>query len=90
MRSVNQEMISAAILSSAVLRQGIDHSSGTAPRPSSQQISHMVREGSLRFWCAANNRYQGQQLVRPVTCGRNDPCVCGSGQKFEKCCLGRV
>ncbi|WP_409564675.1 SEC-C metal-binding domain-containing protein [Methylobacterium sp. J-067] len=22
--------------------------------------------------------------------GRNDPCPCGSGQKFKKCCLGKV
>ncbi len=21
--------------------------------------------------------------------GRNDPCPCGSGRKFKKCCLGR-
>lgn len=22
--------------------------------------------------------------------GRNDPCVCGSGKKFKKCCLGKI
>ena len=22
--------------------------------------------------------------------GRNDPCSCGSGKKFKKCCLGKV
>ena len=22
--------------------------------------------------------------------GRNDPCPCGSGKKFKKCCLGKV
>jgi uncharacterized protein YecA (UPF0149 family) len=22
--------------------------------------------------------------------GRNDPCPCGSGQKFKKCCLGKL
>jgi hypothetical protein len=21
--------------------------------------------------------------------GRNDPCFCGSGKKFKKCCLGK-
>ena len=21
--------------------------------------------------------------------GRNDPCPCGSGKKFKKCCLGK-
>ena len=22
--------------------------------------------------------------------GRNDPCQCGSGRKFKKCCIGKV
>jgi SWIM/SEC-C metal-binding protein len=26
---------------------------------------------------------------RPELPGRNDPCTCGSGLKFKKCCLGR-
>src|SRR5437868_15478192 len=24
-----------------------------------------------------------------MTTGRNDPCPCGSGKKFKKCCLGK-
>ena len=23
----------------------------------------------------------------PSKCGRNDPCLCGSGKKHKKCCL---
>ena len=23
------------------------------------------------------------------TIGRNEPCVCGSGRKFKKCCIGK-
>ncbi|HAW19711.1 MAG TPA: hypothetical protein DCX14_05975 [Flavobacteriales bacterium] len=22
--------------------------------------------------------------------GRNEPCICGSGRKFKKCCLDRI
>lgn len=34
-------------------------------------------------------------LARPVRprgrrVGRNDPCPCGSGRKYKKCCLGRA
>jgi hypothetical protein len=30
-------------------------------------------------------------LVRPgARIGRNDPCPCGSGLKYKKCCLGRL
>ncbi len=32
-----------------------------------------------------------QQLVRrPPRVGRNEPCPCGSGKKFKKCCLNSV
>jgi preprotein translocase subunit SecA len=27
-----------------------------------------------------------QQVVRGDKVGRNDPCPCGSGKKFKKCC----
>jgi uncharacterized protein YecA (UPF0149 family) len=30
-------------------------------------------------------RVQGPAVVQPV--GRNDPCPCGSGKKFKKCCM---
>lgn len=29
----------------------------------------------------------GQATVKPPKIGRNDPCPCGSGKKFKKCCL---
>jgi hypothetical protein len=28
--------------------------------------------------------------ARTVTAGRNDPCPCGSGKKFKKCCERKV
>ena len=31
-----------------------------------------------------------QEVIKPVTVdkiGRNDPCTCGSGKKYKKCCL---
>jgi len=31
-----------------------------------------------------------QTVVRPgAKIGRNDPCSCGSGRKYKKCCLGK-
>jgi uncharacterized protein YecA (UPF0149 family) len=29
----------------------------------------------------------GSKLGRKV--GRNDPCLCGSGKKYKKCCLNK-
>jgi len=28
------------------------------------------------------------QVIKPATPGRNDPCPCGSGKKFKNCCSG--
>ncbi len=30
--------------------------------------------------------YPGMAVIRTETVGRNDPCPCGSGRKFKKCC----
>ena len=27
-----------------------------------------------------------QQVIKGETLGRNDPCSCGSGKKYKKCC----
>lgn len=32
-------------------------------------------------------RSNGKRTGRPAKVGRNDPCPCGSGKKFKKCCL---
>ena len=31
-----------------------------------------------------------QKRERTVKIGRNDPCVCGSGKKFKKCCIEKL
>ncbi|MBK3517601.1 SEC-C domain-containing protein [Carboxylicivirga sp. N1Y132] len=30
-----------------------------------------------------------QPIVNDVKTGRNDPCPCGSGKKYKKCCLNK-
>ncbi|HBU12361.1 MAG TPA: SEC-C domain-containing protein [Clostridiales bacterium] len=39
------------------------------------------REEITREWRA------GKQAVSEKTAGRNDPCPCGSGKKYKKCCM---
>ena len=42
-------------------------------------------EALLRDFAASSNRRKyGRALA-----GRNDPCPCGSGKKFKKCCMGK-
>lgn len=36
------------------------------------------------------NREQGETLVQRTKIGRNDPCPCGSGRKFKKCCISSL
>ena len=30
-----------------------------------------------------------QPVVKPKKIGRNDPCPCGSGKKYKKCCMNK-
>ena len=40
---------------------------------------------------AETNRLSNQPLENPFkSIGRNDPCPCGSGKKFKRCCLAAV
>ena len=32
---------------------------------------------------------QGRTEAKQPKPGRNDPCPCGSGKKYKKCCLGK-
>jgi uncharacterized protein len=34
-------------------------------------------------------RNKDNQVVKPLTPKRNDPCVCGSGKKFKNCCANK-
>lgn len=36
------------------------------------------------------NRKKSGGVSKPWKLGRNDPCSCGSGKKFKKCCLSKV
>jgi SEC-C motif-containing protein len=52
--------------------------------------SLFVREGGR--WLFRDAQAPEQATVRrPATqVGRNDPCPCGSGKKFKKCCAGKA
>lgn len=38
------------------------------------------------YWRDPARRYPGSVPVRVAKTGRNDPCPCGSGKKYKKCC----
>jgi SEC-C motif-containing protein len=56
-----------------------------------QQVDHVERArfkrdgGEWRFHSVLEGDDQ-PELVPASTVGRNDPCTCGSGRKYKKCC----
>lgn len=62
-----------------------------------EQAGRLADGRSLgQFLIAGDAAYQRarkgevEQLRRPgAKLGRNDPCPCGSGKKYKRCCLGR-
>lgn len=49
-----------------------------------QQFQAMAMQSSNKIQTAATGRLDTSRLHR--TAKRNDPCPCGSGRKFKKCC----
>ena len=50
--------------------------------PMRAALHHSLRPGgNIELLCAAVNR-----LLAAKSVGRNDPCPCGSGQKYKRCC----
>ncbi|NJB69332.1 SEC-C motif-containing protein [Desulfobaculum xiamenense] len=55
-------------------------------RQQHSELSQFHRENGL--WVYADGRVRGNPTVRreEPKIGRNDPCPCGSGRKYKKCC----
>ncbi|HAS61892.1 MAG TPA: hypothetical protein DCS35_04525 [Vibrio sp.] len=57
-----------------------------------EERSRFVREDGLWFYIDGEYPIEEQQdqrlsqSVESLKIGRNDPCICGSGKKFKKCC----
>jgi hypothetical protein len=54
----------------------------TTPRPH----YGMLAMGSPS-WLPEADRFEHDELPKRQAVGRNDPCPCGSGKKYKKCCL---
>ena len=43
-----------------------------------------------QYWKAHGRRSRSAPVDPPRKIGRNEPCLCGSGKKYKKCCLDRA
>ncbi|MCY0903282.1 MAG: SEC-C metal-binding domain-containing protein [Firmicutes bacterium] len=48
----------------------------------------MKEYGSRHLKKASKQITSKPPIVKTVSIGRNDPCPCGSGKKYKKCCGG--
>ncbi|MCK4749473.1 MAG: SEC-C domain-containing protein, partial [Bacteroidales bacterium] len=49
-------------------------------------LNRHIKLRSIYAHCKKKNFAHAQQIHSPEV-GRNDPCPCGSGEKYKKCCL---
>ena len=71
--------------------------SGTAPAEVYEEFDGEVRQDVIdelpamlqmisAYWLDPSNRRGRQEPLRSAKIGRNEPCPCGSGKKYKKCC----
>ena len=67
-------------------RSATIQASGTAPAASPRRPSTQRRRLSQAPALLASEMQPDQPDVKPSKIGRNDPCPCGSGTRFKRCC----
>ncbi len=60
-----------------------------SPAGVAAQFAHFYNEMLRRLGRTDRASLHASFLGTSKKVGRNDPCPCGSGKKYEKCCLGR-
>ncbi len=50
------------------------------------EISRFVKEDNQWFYVDGDIKGDSPPVTRNIKVGRNEPCPCGSGKKFKKCC----
>ena len=54
------------------------------PKEKKDKIIKMKKEAFMKF------KPQVAEALNKGKIGRNEPCPCGSGSKFKKCCLPKI
>ena len=90
----------AGAVRTEVERLSNPESTVSGPRPTAPQVELDVAPRRERFFAGQSPEWDKSPLPasldpvcsssRPARVGRNDPCPCGSGKKFKKCCGKRT
>jgi len=63
---------------------------GTKDNPLVFRVTNEYRFEEMASICHENNwEFIGGLVNTEPKTGRNDPCICGSGRKYKKCCLNK-
>ena len=54
-------------------------------RPNMTKLTPATKDDLLKFLDTGDYSYIIKQVTNKKV-GRNDPCICGSGKKYKKCC----
>jgi len=80
----------------------IGHAESSESGKSFEEFAEKIRElfpaalsayahlGRTIFEVLMENSAEGTQPAQHTKVGRNDPCPCGSGKKYKKCCAGKL
>ena len=74
----------------SLVRAFLNYLDDTAHFATASEWLRTVEHASRRFGegFRADGTYRGETIRNPVAAvGRNEPCPCGSGKKFKKCCM---
>ncbi|MEJ7831324.1 MAG: SEC-C metal-binding domain-containing protein [Nocardioides sp.] len=70
---------------------------GLTPQPGGQFVETFIgttaranHEAMDRRFAEVTAKIEGATLASRSKIGRNSSCVCGSGRKFKKCCIGKA
>jgi uncharacterized protein YchJ len=48
---------------------------------------HVLKDKINTYKRERINLLKSEDIVRNISIGRNEPCPCGSGKKYKKCCM---
>ena len=72
-----------------LFKEFVTHDLGYVKRLESHYIEFKRALKKMPEWHASDEEATRIPITNGIHIGRNEPCPCGSGKKYKKCCLGQ-